>query len=265
MTRPSEARAGASPAWRWALPLAAALGLTAVVLTSCSRTTAGSAVAAVSSSPGRGTSASVPATSCQLGRAALLGPRLPGFAAFVGFSQVSLPVRSVTAHPLWFQRDYVCGRYYGFVTTAALRGAYRRQNNATARAAGYPIRKWPYVPLAGGIVTRLRHGVLEIYEGVYQFRSAAAAHAYLRVVRGGPATTRVTGATIPGSFTATSTVLGPHPGTDEHVIRVTGQVGTFDVTASLQGGQSLAWPDVRPYWQQTWNRLERINDFRSQG
>ena len=256
----TEGRVRAASARRWALPLA--LGLTAVIMTSCDGTTAGTPLTAVSGSPGHGTPGVIPATSCNLRRAALLGPDVPGFAAFVGFSQVSLPVRSVTAHPLWFQRDYVCGRYYGFVTTAALRGVYRRENNATARAARYPIRKWPYVPLTGEIVARLRHSVRDI-RGRVPVPLGRRRPRILLVVRGGPATTPVTETAIPGSFVATSTVLRPDPA-DEHVIRVTGQIGAFEITASLQGGQGRPGPMSGPMVASL-ERLQHIRNFESQG
>ncbi len=250
-------RATPAMAPRW-MP-SVVLVLAAVITASCGAVSQDRSSAASGAAGGR--AVAVPAKSCLLSRNALLGPDVPGFAAFVGFPDVSLPVRSVTTHPLWFQRDYVCGRYYGFVITAALKGRYRQQNNATARAAHYPIRKWPYVPLTGDIVAQLRHRVLEIYEGVYQFHSVAAARAYLMVVRGGTPATPVRTASVPESFEAGSSVLGPDRGTDEHVIRVSGQMGAVDVTASLQGGQSLTWRDVRPYWQQAWNRLRNSQVF----
>jgi hypothetical protein len=256
MKVPTGSRATPAVAPRWMPSIV--LILAAVITASCGAVSQDRPSASSGAAGGR--AVPVLTKTCLLRRNALLGPDVPGFAAFVAFPDVSLPVRSVTTHPLWFQRDYVCGRYYGFVITAALKGRYRQQNNATAKAVHYPIGKWPYVPLTGNIVAQLRHRVLEIYEGVYQFRSVAAARAYLMVVRGGTPATPVT-ASMPGSFEATSSVLGPDRGTDEHVIRVSGRMGAVDVTASLQGGQSLTWRDVGPYWQQAWNRLQNSQVF----
>ncbi len=233
----------------------AVVALTALTASSCG--TASGTAGHDPSSPG------LSATSCALrGPDVLTVSDISGYDGFVGFSSVALPIRSRATQPLWFQRQYVCGKYYGFIARAAVTGPYRRQNNARAKAVHYPIGKWPYVPLTGGIVRNLGHRVLEIYEGVYQFQSAAAAKAYLAVIRGGSPPDVVSAATIPPGFVALATVLGPDSKADEHVIRISGRIGSFDVVASLQGGRSMLWSDAGPYWQKIWGLLQRIRDLK---
>ena len=97
---------------------------------------------------------------------------------------------------------------------------------------------------------------------MYQFRSAAAAQAYLAIMRGGPPPDIVSAATIPPGFVALATVLGPDSNADEHVIRISGRIGPFDVVASLQGGRSMLWSDAGPYWRKIWDLLQRIRDLK---
>ncbi|MGH7868014.1 MAG: hypothetical protein ACREP9_10405, partial [Candidatus Dormibacteraceae bacterium] len=58
----------------------------------------------------------------------------------------------------------------GYIAMIAVNGADRASEDATARAAGYEIGKFPLVPLSGDVVLHNR-GVLEVYESNWTFIS----------------------------------------------------------------------------------------------
>jgi hypothetical protein len=155
-------------------------------------------------------------------------------------------------------RKYSCGSYYGFIARIALKGKFRAENNASARAAGYPIGKWPYVPLTGRIISALPRGVLEIYEGAYRFTSPAAAAAYVTVVRGDFAD-HIAVAGLPARFAAATQVLGTDRHNSERQIAVIGRLGNMAITVWLQGGEKLTWSDVAGYWKDSWSRLRQLH------
>lgn len=167
-----------------------------------------------------------------------------------------LPVRSRTPTDFGFEKAYLCGEFYGFITDAALSGVFRQQNNNAAVRAGYAITKWPYVPLSGAIVRDRGHQVLELYEGLYQFSSGRAAASFRKIVRTNSGKAASYG--VPGGFAAYTGILGANANTDEHVIRIDGQRGDYVVTVSIRGGRSLAWKDVAPYWNVILHDLDGI-------
>jgi hypothetical protein len=138
----------------------------------------------------------------------------------------------------------------------SLKGRFRAENNASAGAAGYPIGKWPYVPLTGAIITALPHTVLEIYEGAYRFASPSAA-AYVRAVRGDFAR-QIPVAGLPAEFVAATELLGTDRRTSERQIGVIGRLGNVVITVWLQGGEKLTWSDVAGYWNVAWARLRQL-------
>jgi hypothetical protein len=190
------------------------------------------------------------AAGCQVRRGDIVSASdMPGYTQFVGYPNMALPVKSRIGFPLWFQRDYLCGELYGFITNVALTGPYRQQNNARARQLHYPIQKYPYVPLTGSIVSGLPHNVLEVYEAVYQFSAAKAATAFLQLTSQGsllPRTLTIAG--LPHGTIVIQHSLGLQPNVDESAIFVGVHIGDYAITVSFQGGRSLDWADVQPYW-----------------
>lgn len=197
--------------------------------------------------------------------------RLPGYTLMVNFRQAVLPIQSLPGHPLPFENRYACGQFRGFIISLALSGSYRQQDNARARALGYTIGKWPLVPLTGAIVRQQAHRVLEIYEGIYEFSSPAAAAAFLRAESGGAQAHIIAGLgrsmeahRLPVSMApgvqVTERLLGPLPAIDERAIYVGLRMSSYAITLSFQGGQSLGWRDVIPYWNTVWSRLSAIGD-----
>ncbi|HEX9624945.1 MAG TPA: hypothetical protein VF979_11250 [Streptosporangiaceae bacterium] len=169
-----------------------------------------------------------------------------------------LPIHTLAVHPLWFVKKYSCGRYYGFITRAALRGRFRAENNAEARAVGYPIQKWPYVPLTGAIITALPHSVFEVYEAAYRFTSAAAAKAYTTVLRQNFRRYKLPSGALPAGFTVGTELLGNSGQTSERQIAIIGQLANVTITVWLQGGELLSWRDAARYWDSIWTRLRRL-------
>lgn len=191
-------------------------------------------------------------------RAFLQSVDVPRLSEFVRYPRVTqLPIHELAFKPQWFVRKYSCGSYYGFITRIALKGRLRAENNASARAAGYPIRKWPYVPLTGAIISALPHSVLEIYEGAYRFTSPSAAAAYVKVLRGDFAD-HIAVVALPAGFVAATQVLGTDRRTSERQLAVIGRLGDIAVTVWLQGGEKLAWNDVAGYWNDAWARLRQL-------
>lgn len=211
--------------------------------------------------PGHATTHHVAAATarCPLPARAFLQPSdVSRLAEFVRYQQVTqLPIHELAFKPQWFVRKYSCGGYYGFIARVTLKGRFRAENNASARAAGYPVRKWPYVPLTGAIISALPHGVLEIYEGAYRFTSPSAAAAYVKVLRGDFAD-HIIVAALPAGFAAATQVLGTDRSTSERQLAVIGRLGDIAVTVWLQGGEKLTWSDVAGYWNDAWARLQRI-------
>lgn len=242
---------------RGRIPAAAAMtatiatGAVAVWLSACS------AAGAHQGTPPTARPASADATpsrprvaSCRMRRPDFLSPSdLSGFTQFVVFPDEALPVHSEPRHPLPFERDYVCGSFYGFITDIALSGSYRRENNAHARQLGYPIKKFPYVPLTGSIVSQQPHRVLEVYEGIYQFRTVTAASAFFRLGANEYPSGRLHPGGVPRGSVVSRQVLGQNPRADESQFYVQAQISNFVLTASIQGGRSLSWSDAEPYWQ----------------
>jgi hypothetical protein len=197
---------------------------------------------------------------CPVPAQAFLRPAdVPRLARFLDYRHVDqLPIHTQPLHPLWFVKKYSCGRYYGFIARAALRGRFRAENNASARSAGYPIQKWPYVPLTGAIVTALPHNVFEVYEAAYRFTSVAAARAYANVLRHNFRDYALPAGALPAGFSAGTALLGSNRRTSERQIGVVGQLANVAVTVWLQGGEQLSWPDVAGYWASTWRRLRPL-------
>jgi hypothetical protein len=191
-----------------------------------------------------------PATGCQVQRGDVLSSSdMRGYTQFVGFPRMALPLKSRVGYPLWFQRDYLCGELYGFITNAALTGRYRQENNARARELNYRIQKYPYVPLTGSIVARLPHDVFEVYEALYEFSTSRASAAFLQRTSQGSLLARPL--TIPGLPSGTVAIqhsMGLQRAVDEQAIFLGIHIGDFAVTVSFQGGRLLAWNDVQPYW-----------------
>ncbi|HET7018656.1 MAG TPA: hypothetical protein VFI65_32355 [Streptosporangiaceae bacterium] len=198
--------------------------------------------------------------SCPLpARAFLRQSDVPQLAEFLSDHRVDqLPIHTLLFHPLWFVKKYSCGGYYGFITRASLRGRFRAENNADARAAGYPIQRWPYVPLTGAIVTALPHRVFEVYVAAYRFTSVAAATAYTSSVRQDFRKYALPSGALPAGFTAGTELLGDNRRTSERQIAVIGQVANVTITVWLQGGELVSWRDAAPYWDITWTRLKRL-------
>jgi hypothetical protein len=181
---------------------------------------------------------------------------LPGFTQYVQFARMQVPGTSAPGHLAVFQKQYVCGEFYGFVTNAALTGIYRQENNEQARQLGYPIEKWPYTPLSGQIVERNEHRVLEIYAGLFQFKSAQAVAQFVDVgkpiqVLAGLAQRQddhqLSVSPLPGSL-VTEQYEGTDPSSDELGISVRAPIEDYVLTLSIQGGTDLDWSDVQPYW-----------------
>lgn len=216
----------------------------------------------VSHTPARGTTRhAVTTVKCPLPTRAFLQPAdVPRLEEFVRYPRVTqLPIHELAFKPQWFVRKFSCGSYYGFIARIALTGRFRAENNASARAAGYPIGKWPYVPLTGGIISALSHSVLEIYEGAYRFTSPSAATAYMNVVRG-DFTDHITVSALPAGFAAATEVLGTDRHTSERQIGVIGRLGDIAITVWLQGGEKLTWSDVAKDWKDTWARLRPLRN-----
>jgi hypothetical protein len=228
-------------------------------------TAGGSAASAAASSPSSPSSASgsssgsaaTASAGCGAGRGLLpTQSELPGFTQYVEFDHMQVPGSSAPGHPTLFQKQYVCGEFYGFVTNAALTGIYRQENNEQARQLGYPLEKWPYTPLSGPIVEQNKHRVLEIYAGLFQFKSEQAVAQFVDLgkpiqVLAGLAQQQddheLSVSPLPGSL-VTEQWEGTNPSSDELGISVRAPMADYVLTLSIQGGTDLDWNDVMPVW-----------------
>ncbi|MGH2443835.1 MAG: hypothetical protein ACRDFX_11840 [Chloroflexota bacterium] len=80
--------------------------------------------------------------------------------------------------------EFRAGAEVGFLARIAVRGKYRRQNNARAHAMGYhTMGKWPLVPLQGDIVRKNPTSPLEMYQANYAYAALAGAKQQIYMVR----------------------------------------------------------------------------------
>lgn len=183
--------------------------------------------------------------------------QLPGFTQYVQYPHMLWPGTSLAGHPNSFQVQYVCGEFYGFIANIAL--------------SGYAPGKWPLTPLTGSIVRQNKHGVLEIYATLFEFKSAHVAAQYIdaqkpvKVLAGLalqyddrqiPVNPR------PGSLVTTE-YEGADVSSDESQITIRVPIGDYVVILDLQGGTDLDWNDVLPYWIKTNSLLEPLQSGRN--
>ncbi len=193
---------------------------------------------------------------------------LPGFTQYVLYPTMPWPGTSLPDHPGSLQLHYVCGEFNGFIASIALTGVYRQENNERAKQFGYPLEKWPYTPLSGQIVQQHKHGVLEIYTTVFQFKSKQAAEQF--VGTGQPfhsiAPAQVHDRQLPVSPLPGSVVTTEYAGadipSDESLITIRAPLGDYAVTLDLQGGTDLDWSDALPYWAKINSLLRPLEEER---
>ncbi|HZT96828.1 MAG TPA: hypothetical protein VFB34_08325 [Chloroflexota bacterium] len=126
------------------------------------------------------------------------------------------------------------GRTRGFLINISLKGKYRRENNAEARKLGYPIGKWPLVPLFGQIVAD-HTGILEVYEDSWAWKSAKGAKSYM----GDMADTGGRHFAV-GLGDASFGVIYPQAkSTAEKGVQVMTRVGAMATRLSLEGGRKV--------------------------
>jgi hypothetical protein len=177
--RPPGAGTGRAGRWhrprRWRLLLVPVAALALVVAAACDAGSAGSQPARQGSS-----------ATCRLSPSMMVAS-WPDLISMFRDAPAQLPGSQGTAgHPRWDLTHYVCGQYDGFVASDIMYGKYRAEDNALARSLGYQIGKWPLLPVVGQVVSALPHGLLEAYEEAFQFRTAAAAAAWLADARWEP-------------------------------------------------------------------------------
>lgn len=185
VVRATASGSGTSPVVRAA---ASGSGTAPVVRAVASGSGASPVVLATATGSGSGTSRNANSRSSKLAQCLTRGSLLLGPRDIIG-TFVTIHDQLVTAPPFKggirggkgpiFQREYMLGRVNDMITTLALHGKYRANENAEAKALNYPIMKWPYVPLWGLIVRDNPHKVLEVGEQDYVFQTPAAAAAWV--------------------------------------------------------------------------------------
>lgn len=176
----------------------------------------------------------------------LMGPHaFPAMVQFLPDHETDLPRHYRATGPVpEVVKEYKCGAFEGFIVRTALHGKYRRENDAFARRMHYPIRKWPYVPLHGQIVQDKPTSVLEIYEGLYEFRSDDAAKQYFQTASGRPDSVQhAVRWHFPWTYRSWAWDLG-NPRTWEHAIYVGFERNHWVITLSVQGGNRLSGTDA---------------------
>ena len=104
------------------------------------------------------------------------------FTEFGNGSVTDLGLHGIAPHPI--DALFLGGWSRMWITTVALTGHYRAENDAWAHSLGYQIQNLPLVPLEGSIVTDHATAPLEVYERVLAFRDASGASQWLDIVRG---------------------------------------------------------------------------------
>jgi len=145
--------------------------------------------------------------------------------------------------PMWVQQ-FVIGRQLSYVTTRALHGRFRAALDRRAREMGYPIMKYPYVPLVGLIVRDSPHNTLEFYESVFVFRAVAGAKSWFASIFAPGSQASTDGTPLPalprlGNQTGGYTTSGPNDNY-EHVVYVYVRLGRVVVLVESSGGKDLS-------------------------
>jgi hypothetical protein len=150
--------------------------------------------------------------------------------------------------------SFLRGASSGFITSDAMSGPFRIENDDLARSRGYQIGPWPVVPLEGRIVGA-GLGPLEIYETVFVFRDRAGLDAYLNVTRG--EASGLNPISVDGQTPATSVMdqpngdllvldrEGPDDGLHEQVIGLHHVDGTVDIQIAIRGGSDITPRDAQ--------------------
>ncbi len=184
---------------------------------------------------------------------------MPGFVEVYRFTNARLPgSHGIAGHAPWDITQYVCGQSYSFISNVIMHGRYRAGDDALARSLGYPVGKIPLLPYEGPAVSQLPHGVFEVDEEVFQFRSPRAAETWLANGRWSPTPLHyLAGLSLPSGFRAIAGVTGADNGRDQHGIGISGQQDNLVIVVSFNGGRELAWPDVKAVWYRAYTYLAK--------
>lgn len=160
--------------------------------------------------------------------------------------------------PLPFVALFETGRLRGYIADLAVTGPYRKSEDDLARSLGYPIGKWPLVPLQGPVVQG-NPGILEVYQSNWVFRSEQGAAAYLAHSRSSiaidPNGAEIYPQGVGSSVVAYRSTLGSPDAQHERLINIASQQGTVVVQIAFQGGQALTEEQVVPLMQVALRRL----------
>jgi hypothetical protein len=147
--------------------------------------------------------------------------------------------------------DYVTlfksGWIRGFIRHSVVTGPLRVEEDMRARALGYPIQKWPYVPLMGDDVASAA-APLEVYESMTGYTSTDAAKDWMNSlhddkVMAGARLISIPG--LPSRATALIDILGPDDGQHESGIGILARYGMSVLRIDIQGApHRLDLPDV---------------------
>src|ERR1700726_196388 len=96
---------------------------------------------------------------CLLANASYV-PILPGFDQITDTAISELPLKAEGLASQARSYGFEGGRITGFIDRVALSEPYISEERARARSLGYPIGKWPLVPLEGQVVAKTP-GILE--------------------------------------------------------------------------------------------------------
>jgi hypothetical protein len=147
------------------------------------------------------------------------------------------------ATPLPFVTSFLTGRLRGYVADLAVTGPYRKSEDDFARSLGYPIGKWPLVPLQGPVV-QANPGLLEVYQTNWVFTSEQGATAYMGHVRSSiaidPNGIEIHPTGVGTSVVSYDSTLGPADALHERVINIASRQGKVVVQIAFQGGQGLS-------------------------
>jgi hypothetical protein len=149
-----------------------------------------------------------------------------------------------------YVNDFRSGRTRGFVAAIAVSGPYRQSVDEQARSLGYPIGKWPLVPLFGPVV-RDNRGLLEVYQTNFTFASVAGSQSYISYLRtsmaSDPQAVEMHPLHIRGAVFAYVSLLGPNDGQHERAFHVAVQEGQAVMNFAFQGGADLSLTSVEPF------------------
>lgn len=196
---------------------------------------------------------------CAVSASTFIDPgAFPELERFVEQTSTKAPVKGGAGKPQ--QRPAVAefrgGRMVGSIARIAVDGPDRAAQDGEARAKGYPIGRWPLVPLHGAVVEHAR-GLLEVYEFHAAYLSSKGVADWVAFLAASHADSGAR-LEVPGGdadISAWRYYIGDNDGSNELVVEAVISLGSATVRLDLQGSPGM---DIAALWPVVFATKQRV-------